>query len=64
MGALVTAGGLAVLRLSTAQVRLVNAALALLEAEAEDQLPPPDPDVLERTRAKVHAGMEAAGIAP
>lgn len=59
-----TAGGLAVLRLSTAQVRLVNAALALLEAEGEDHPEPPDPEVLARTRAKVHAGMEAAGIAP
>lgn len=58
---------LVVLRLSPAQARAVNSALALLETEVgvdEDDLHQTDPAVLDRTRAKVHAAMAAVGVEP
>lgn len=49
--------------LTPAQLRMVNSALALFEAEDHDWRGHFPWDVLHRTRAAVHAAMEQAGIA-
>lgn len=62
-----TTPGTARVELTAAQVRVVNSALALLEAEDRGEgtaLEDIRDDVLERTRAKVHRAMERANVEP
>jgi hypothetical protein len=53
------------LDLTPAQARMVNSALAMLEAEEHDYSEGRyRQDVMDRTRAAVHAAMERAGVEP
>lgn len=52
------------MRLTRAQARCVNAALALYEAEDHEYDEDFDADVLSRARTAVHRAMEAAGVEP
>lgn len=52
------------LRLSPAQARVVNSALAVYEAEDYPDARKHADDLVDRTRSKVHTAMEASGVDP